>query len=385
MDGKLIFLNGVTSSGKSSVSDCIKEMCREPIYAFSNDIFHGMVSYEAYTENENAFWHLVADTITAQYHAAHGCVKAGFNVIIDGMLLDLPEYVERFGRRNIELVREIFADCDFTLIDLTCPPDELRRRNRMRGNRGINQSDEQLSLMTKEYNAELTFDTSVVTPDEAAREILRYCKLPFGDILHSREYIAHLRRRFLIRTFEEYHVKILYSAVADSPSCPMHISLTSDSYDRLIPALTSHGYEAQSDFTLVRRAPHGEIGETLKLGGDIKSSVDYLGKTVRLIIDRPIGSRHPTHTDMIYGVNYGYVDGGIVMPDNEAIDAYLLGVDEAVSEYTGVVAAVIHRIDDNEDKLIVIPENTAVSREKIRHDTYFCERYFDTAIYMNAE
>lgn len=384
MNGKLIFLNGVTSSGKSSVSDCIKEMCGEPVYLFSNDLFHCMVSYEAYSKHENAFWHLVADTITAQYHAAHGCVKAGFNVVIDGMLLDLPEYVERFGRRNLELLTDIFADCDFTLVDLTCPPYELRRRNLMRGNRGVNQSDEQLAMMTKDYRADLTFDTMTVMPDEAAREILEYCGLPGGDVLHSREHTAHIRRRFLRKTLENLHAHVSYVAVTDETSCPMYISLNADSLDRASEILTSHGYERQSGTRLVRVDKAGHIREVVKLGDEIVSPTDYLGKTVKITIDRPIGSCHPTHTDMVYGVNYGYVDGGIVMPDGEEADAYLLGVDEAVSEYTGVVVAVIHRLNDTEDKSVVAPAGKSISRERIIRDTYFCERYFDIAIYTDS-
>ena len=182
MAGRIIFLNGVTSCGKTTVAECIKAMCSEPVYVFSNDIFHNMVSPRVYEKHESAFWHFVADTITAQYYAARGCADAGFTVLIDGMLLDLPEYVERFGKRNIELVTEIFSGCEFTLIDLTCPADELRRRNIARGDRGVNQSDEQLSFMTKSYHADLTVDVMTAMPDETAEAIMNLCGLPFaGD------------------------------------------------------------------------------------------------------------------------------------------------------------------------------------------------------------
>ena len=119
-------------------------------------------------------------------------------------------------------------------------------------------------------------------------------------------------------------------------------------------------------------------------GSDVIDAADYLGKTVTVTVDRPKGSAHPEHPDMIYGVNYGYIEYGILMPDGSEIDAYILGVDEPVGEFTGTVAAVIRRRDDDEDKLIVVPEGMSVTREQIRRETTFCEQYFDSVIYMEV-
>ena len=383
MAGKIIFLNGVTSCGKTTVAECVKAMCSDPIYVFSNDIFHNMVSERVYDKYESAFWTFVADTITAQYYAARGCVDAGFNVLIDGMLLDLPEYVERFGRRNIELVNEIFAGCDFTLIDLTCPIEELRRRNIARGDRGVYQSDEQLSFMTKEYHADLTFDVMTVMPDETAEAILRCCGLPFDDSMYPVEYNAKLRRRFLMGVLKPYGVKIAHIAAADAGE-PTDIALTADSTEAAVTELTSRGYEKIAESRVVRRNADGRIREMIRVNEGLANPADYLGRTVTVTIDRPMGSVHPEHPDMIYGVNYGYVEKGLVMPDGDEIDAYLLNVGEPAAVYTGRVAAVLHRRDDNEDKLIVSPEGTSVNREQIRRDTNFCEQYFDSAIYMEV-
>lgn len=381
MAGRLIFLNGVTSCGKTTVAECVKAMCSEPAYVFSNDIFHNMVSYRVYEKHESAFWHFVADTITAQYYAARGCVDAGFTVLIDGMLLDLPEYVERFGKHNMELVNEIFAGCDFTLIDLTCPAEELRRRNIARGDRGINQSDEQLSFMTKGYHADLTFDVMTVMPDETAEAILRRCGLPFDNTMYPKEYNANLRRRFLTGMLKPYGVKIAHIAVTDAAGEPADIALSVTDPEAAMAELTVRGYERLSADRAVRRNADGSIREILRIVEGTAEPMDYLGQTVTVKIDRPKGSVHPQHPDMTYGVNYGYVENGITMPDGEKIDAYLLGADEPVSEFTGTVTAVIRRRNDNEDKLIVVPEGMSVTREEIRRDTHFCEQYFDGVIY----
>lgn len=89
-----------------------------------------------------------------------------------------------------------------------------------------------------------------------------------------------------------------------------------------------------------------------------------LGKTVKVIIDRPLGTYHPNHKDIFYTVNYGYVEG-ILAPDGEEQDAYVLGIDKPLEEFKGVVLAVIHRLNDVEDKWIVVPEQTSFTKEEI--------------------
>ena len=109
-----------------------------------------------------------------------------------------------------------------------------------------------------------------------------------------------------------------------------------------------------------------------------------IGQIVKVIIDRPLGSYHPEHKDIYYTVNYGYIEG-IVAPDGEEQDAYVLGVDTAVKEFTGRVIAVIHRRDDVEDKWVVAPDGVGFSEREIREQVYFQERYFDFVIEILAE
>lgn len=103
------------------------------------------------------------------------------------------------------------------------------------------------------------------------------------------------------------------------------------------------------------------------------------GSIVTVVIDRPLGSFHPNHSDLYYPVNYGYIPG-ILAPDGEEQDAYILGVNEPVSEFTGRVIAIIHREDDVEDKWVVAPEGVLFTREQIRESTHFQEQYFKTSI-----
>jgi len=70
-----------------------------------------------------------------------------------------------------------------------------------------------------------------------------------------------------------------------------------------------------------------------------------LGKLVTVTVDRPLGSYHPKHKDIHYPVNYGYIEG-IIAPDGEEQDAYILGIDIPLEKFTGKVIAIIHRLDD---------------------------------------
>jgi inorganic pyrophosphatase len=106
-----------------------------------------------------------------------------------------------------------------------------------------------------------------------------------------------------------------------------------------------------------------------------------IGKTVTVTVDRSLGSFHPKHPDIYYPINYGYIEG-IIAPDGEEQDAYILGVDAPVKEFTGKVIAIIHRKDDVEEKWVVAPDGASFSKEDIEKLTHFQEQYFDSLIIM---
>ncbi len=106
-----------------------------------------------------------------------------------------------------------------------------------------------------------------------------------------------------------------------------------------------------------------------------------LGKKVKVIIDRPLGTCHPKHKDLVYPVNYGYTEG-IIAPDGEEQDAYVLGVSEPVSGFEGRIIAVIKRVDDIEEKWVVAPENITFTKEDIMKQVEFQEKYFKTEIIL---
>lgn len=106
----------------------------------------------------------------------------------------------------------------------------------------------------------------------------------------------------------------------------------------------------------------------------------YLGKTVTVEIDRPIGFHHVTkgvHLD--YTVNYGYLPG-IHGGDGEEQDVYILGVDKPLSTFTGTIIGVVRRSDDNEDKFVAAPEGMVFTKAQIAREIHFVEQYFNSTI-----
>ena len=112
----------------------------------------------------------------------------------------------------------------------------------------------------------------------------------------------------------------------------------------------------------------------------VKSN-SIIGATVTVTVDRPLGSYHPEYKDMYYPINYGYIEG-VMAPDGEKQDAYILGVNEPVGKFTGKIIAIVYRKDDIEEKWVVVPDGVTFSKEEIRRQIHFQEQYFDSEIVM---
>lgn len=108
---------------------------------------------------------------------------------------------------------------------------------------------------------------------------------------------------------------------------------------------------------------------------------NYLGKIVNVVIDRPLGSTHPKW-NFEYLVNYGYLEG-VIAPDGEELDAYVLKVDKPLEKFIGKVIAIVHRTDNDDDKLVVVPETETILDEEIEKMVEFQEKWFKHQIIRN--
>lgn len=109
-----------------------------------------------------------------------------------------------------------------------------------------------------------------------------------------------------------------------------------------------------------------------------RESYSYIGKNVEVYVDRPLNSKHPKY-NFEYLLNYGYVPNTI-SGDGEELDCYILGVDKPIKKFEGKCIAVIHRINDDDDKLIITEKNKEYTDEEIRRLTNFQEKNFESEI-----
>ena len=388
--GRILFLYGLTSCGKSTAAERMREMCGEVLFISSNDIFHDMIAGKFFAED---FWREVARTIGAQYYAVRAMAEAGFTVVVDGMLLDLPEYRELFGMGNLDMVETLFAPFDPLLVRFECSPEELRRRNLARGDRGEFQSDEQARLMTKDPPADLVIDALTTMPEEAAAMILSAAGLPFRPLgwdddrpalLGSMLYPLPVRIRpsFPESGFTPYPPRTAAEVK----------TLSREDTEKAAEELVRRGYvrspKAPDGAAVLLRYRGEEVTETCRIShtDSFDDLTDRIGTLAEVEVDRPALSPHPEHPDMIYPVPYGYL-AGTKSADGEEIDAYLVGFGAGDrmrigDKVFGTVAAVVYRADDAEEKLIVTPPNVFPSPEELLAAVDFTERYFLSCLFL---
>lgn len=100
---------------------------------------------------------------------------------------------------------------------------------------------------------------------------------------------------------------------------------------------------------------------------------EYIGRKVKVVIDRPLGSLHPKH-GFLYELNYGYIPNTI-SGDGEELDAYVLGVTEPLEEFEGKVIAIVRRTNQDDDKLVVTFDGHDYTDEEIKRFTDFQEKW----------
>lgn len=162
--GRIVFLNGVTSSGKTSIVEAIQ--AREDVffYVVANDLFQEMVGEKFLREN---YWKHLSEIIIMMYHTAKLYSDMGKNVLIDGILVERDEIKPHYHQ-----LLQILKENPLDIIEIYCPLDICRKRNIMRGDRYETQSDEQNELMAKNIAYRLSVDTSILSSIECADMII---------------------------------------------------------------------------------------------------------------------------------------------------------------------------------------------------------------------
>lgn len=163
--GRIIFLNGVTSSGKTSIVEALQERDDIFFYVVANDLFEQMVGDKYLQEN---YWKYLSDVIIMMYHTAKLYSDMGKNVLIDGIIVEREEIKPHY----VQLL-EILKDNPLDIVEVYCPMDICEKRNCMREDRYETQSEEQLELMAKNIKYSAKVDTGTYTSEECADMIIR--------------------------------------------------------------------------------------------------------------------------------------------------------------------------------------------------------------------
>lgn len=111
--GKIVFLNGVTSSGKTSIVDAIQSKSEEFFYVVANDLFEQMIG-DKYLQED--YWKYLSEVIMMMYHTARLFSDLGKNILIDGILVEQPEL-----KPHYEKVKDIFKGYPLDIIEVFCP------------------------------------------------------------------------------------------------------------------------------------------------------------------------------------------------------------------------------------------------------------------------
>lgn len=162
--GKIIFLNGVTSSGKTSIVEAMQDYSEPFFYVVANDLFENTIGDK---HLQTDYWKYLSEAIIMMYHTAKLFSDSGKHVLIDGILVERPELAPHY-----EQVKNIFDGYPLDIVELYCPMDICRQRNIERGDRREDQSDEQNKIMASNIHYSYSVDTSVNTPEECAEMII---------------------------------------------------------------------------------------------------------------------------------------------------------------------------------------------------------------------
>ena len=163
----IIYLNGVTSTGKSTIVAALRKLGKTEFYYLSDDIFEDYIVHMDQEYGSEGYWTKLSEAVFMMHRAAKAFSDGGKAVVIDSMLLESQVF-----RPHYQRVMEIYKDSPLFMVEVFCPLEICRQRNLARGNRDEFQSHEQAEVMAKDVAYQLRLDTSVLSPEQCAQEII---------------------------------------------------------------------------------------------------------------------------------------------------------------------------------------------------------------------
>ena len=220
-----------------------------------------------------------------------------------------------------------------------------------------------MSLTIKEMQKYLMEKYKIIKPEEIKNTQRYFLKLveEVGELAEAIRKNKRMKEENIKGSIEEELSDVLY-----------YILMVSNTYDVDLEEC----FKLKEDLNSIRYGYKFKI-DSMKEYEKVDNK-DFIGKKVKIIMDRPMGSKHPKW-NFIYPINYGYVPN-TVSGDEEELDAYVIGVFESVKEYEGKCIGIVHRLNEDDDKLVIAPEGKIYTKEQIEALVEFQEKYFEHVI-----
>ena len=170
MKGNIIFLNGASSTGKTTLARALQATLDEVYYHLSVDNFVSMIDEK---KLESDFIACITDAISIMHHTVRLFSDRGLNVIVDHVLEDSPA----LAFATPECVA-LLHDYPVLFVRVDCDLEELERREKERGDREPGQARGQLQYMHKQQIYDLQINTACQTTDQCVQAIMRMLDQP---------------------------------------------------------------------------------------------------------------------------------------------------------------------------------------------------------------
>ena len=167
-NGTVIYLNGVTSSGKTSIVEALRSVGLD-FYYLSDDVFEDNIINIEY--GAPGYWEVLAEAVFLMHKTARLFSQHGKTVVIDSMLLENEAFAPHYKR-----VLEIYEGYPLYMVEVYCPLEVCRQRNLLRVDRHETQSDEQAAVMAQNVRYDLRLDTHLQTAKACAQTLLHHLR-----------------------------------------------------------------------------------------------------------------------------------------------------------------------------------------------------------------
>jgi chloramphenicol 3-O phosphotransferase len=163
--GQIIFLNGASSSGKSSIAKALQEIIERPCVHLCIDDYLGTFQ-KGLWNNKEVVQRAWPDIIAGFHAAAAAIARAGNLVIVEDVLEKEPPWIEN--------MLTLFDGLDVTFVGVHCPLEELERREKERGDRKQGMARQQFEQVHAQAIYDVEVDTLAHSPGECASIIVEY-------------------------------------------------------------------------------------------------------------------------------------------------------------------------------------------------------------------